>query len=550
MARKFSKRSLLFLLPALTLASWFVFTSGAISSESEELTKTVVQLYAAGQYRSAIPLAERALDIQEKALGPEHPDVATALNNLASLYRYDGQLALAESLYRRALDIDERALGPDHAQVARDLSNLASLYDSEGRFADAEPLYEWALASDEKALGPDDPAVATDLTNLASLYESEQRYADAQPLRERALAIREKAVGPGHPGIAMDLNSLASLYARQGRYAEAESTYKRALAVQEKALGPNDPDLAATLNNLGSLYDTLNRPADAESSYTRASAIEAGQSETATRDRSLPAKRPRPSAPAPHVAPPARLEAATAGAPPPASANANAAPPSAERPLSCEASGAEPSRAVENFLPWPPPKGSDQKDVTAAVLSAIHRPLKDLLLGDIDKYLTDTLTPAKLQPLAYFSTPDRNGYAAVTHLEQIDDNGHRLDGPYGFSTDVPESGNILWRFFHDLVTLPEGKFRLLVAFVTPQPIDSWYSPDPVTVQIAKTWVSKGCDDLPRELAKLHMTEDYKIFLRVYQIASKGRDSHLVSKAEAIPISDDLLAWGIHLDGQK
>jgi tetratricopeptide (TPR) repeat protein len=508
MVRKRSKRSLLFLLPALTLASWFVSTAGAISSETEELTKTVVKLYAAGQYRNAIPLAERALEIQEKALGPDHPDVATALNNLASLYRYDGQLALAESHYRRALDIDERALGPDHAQVARDLSNLASLYDSESRFADAEPLYKWALASDEKALGPDDLAVAADLTNLASLYESEQRYADALPLRERALAIREKAHGP------------------------------------------DDPDLVNTLNNLGSLYETTNRPAEAEASYTRASAIEAKQAQTATgTDRSLSAHRPRRSAP--HVAPRARLDTAAAAVPPPAvSANANVAPPSAEPPLSCEATSAEPSRAIENFLPWPPPKGSDEEDVTAAVISALHRPQKDLLLGNIDKYLRDTLTPAKLEPLTYFSTPDHKGFAAVARLEQIDDNGHRLDGPDGFSTDAHESGSILWRFFHDLVTLPEGKFRLLVAFVTPQSIDAWYSPAPVTVQIANTWVSKGCDALPIELANLHMTGDYKIFLRVYQIASKGQDSHLVSKGEAIPISDDLLAWGIHLDEQK
>jgi tetratricopeptide (TPR) repeat protein len=550
MARKPSKRSLLILLPALTLGSWFVFTASALPGETEELTKTVVQLYAAGQYLSAIPLAERALDIQEKALGPDHPDVATALNNLASLYRYDGQLALAESLYRRALNIDERALGPDHAAVARDLSNLASLYDSENRFADAEPLYKWALASDEKALGPDDPNVATDLSNLASLYESEQRYADAQPLRERALAIREKALGPGHPSIAMDLNSLASLYARQGHYAEAESTYKRALAVQEKALGPNDPDLAATLNNLGSLYDTLNRPADAKSSYTRASAIEAGQSETATRDRSLPAKRPRPSAPAPHVAPPARLESAATGvALSPAPANANVAPPSPDLPLSCEASRAGPARAIEDFLPWPPPKGSDEEDVTAVVSSAMHRS-QQTRLGDIDKFLSDKLTSVGLQPSAYFSTPERNGYAAVTRLEQIDENGRRLEGSYGFSKDLPESGNFLWRFFSGLVSLPEGKFRLLVAFVTPDPIDTSYSSEPVTLQVTDRWISRGCDDLPGELAGLGFAKNYKVFLRVYQIASRGAESHLVNKGEAIPLSEDLLALGLHLDDQK
>ena len=49
------------------------------------------------------PLYERALAISEKALGPEHPDVATSLNNLALLYSNQGQYAKAEPLNERAL---------------------------------------------------------------------------------------------------------------------------------------------------------------------------------------------------------------------------------------------------------------------------------------------------------------------------------------------------------------------------------------------------------------------------------------------------------------
>ena len=39
-------------------------------------------------------LARRALEIREKALGPEHPSVATSLNNLAELYRAQGRKKL------------------------------------------------------------------------------------------------------------------------------------------------------------------------------------------------------------------------------------------------------------------------------------------------------------------------------------------------------------------------------------------------------------------------------------------------------------------------
>ena len=46
-----------------------------------------------GKYTEAEPFIQRALAITEKALGPEHPDVATSLNNLAALYQDQGNMA-------------------------------------------------------------------------------------------------------------------------------------------------------------------------------------------------------------------------------------------------------------------------------------------------------------------------------------------------------------------------------------------------------------------------------------------------------------------------
>ena len=71
----------------------------------------------------------------EKALGPEHPDVAQSLNNLAGLYQAQGQYAKAEPLHQRALAIREKALDPDHPDVAESLNNLALLYKTQGQYA-------------------------------------------------------------------------------------------------------------------------------------------------------------------------------------------------------------------------------------------------------------------------------------------------------------------------------------------------------------------------------------------------------------------------------
>ena len=63
-------------------------------------------------------------------LGPEHPDTATRLNNLAGLLQAQGDLATARQLYERALAISEKALGPEHPRTATARGNLASLGDS------------------------------------------------------------------------------------------------------------------------------------------------------------------------------------------------------------------------------------------------------------------------------------------------------------------------------------------------------------------------------------------------------------------------------------
>ena len=59
----------------------------------------------------------RALAIDEKSFGPEHPNVATRLNNLAQLLQATNRLAEAEPLMRRALAIFEKSLGPEHPDV-------------------------------------------------------------------------------------------------------------------------------------------------------------------------------------------------------------------------------------------------------------------------------------------------------------------------------------------------------------------------------------------------------------------------------------------------
>jgi tetratricopeptide (TPR) repeat protein len=156
----------------------------------ELLTDAGGYLLGRAAYSQAAPLLRDALAIREKVLGPEHPETATSLGNLASLLHAQGDLAGARSLYKRALAIREKVLGPEHPDRANSLGNLANLLRDQGDLAGARPLLERALAIREKARGPEHPDTATSLDNLALLLSDQGDFSGARPLLERALAIR------------------------------------------------------------------------------------------------------------------------------------------------------------------------------------------------------------------------------------------------------------------------------------------------------------------------------------------------------------------------
>ena len=82
--------------------------------------------------------------IEEKTLGLEHPDLASAMNNLATLYYYQGENTMAESLYKQALEIYEKEYGKDHPLIATILEKMADFYEGTGRKNEAKQLTERA----------------------------------------------------------------------------------------------------------------------------------------------------------------------------------------------------------------------------------------------------------------------------------------------------------------------------------------------------------------------------------------------------------------------
>ena len=161
-------------------------------------------------------------------------------------------------------------MGPDHPDAAVSLNNLASLYQAEGKDADAEPLYLQALTLLQKSLGPESPQIATSVNNLASLYKAEAKYDEAEPLYLRSLRIMERSKGPDHPDTATSLNNLAGLYLAEGKYAEAEQLLKRSQSIFENALGLDYPEAGNIAANSAAVFYANGRSVQANPFFDRA----------------------------------------------------------------------------------------------------------------------------------------------------------------------------------------------------------------------------------------------------------------------------------------
>ncbi|MCL4862237.1 MAG: tetratricopeptide repeat protein [Caldilineaceae bacterium] len=250
----------------------------AFPVEEEACTRLLNQMgtyaWSRAAYREAKELFERALGIDEAAFGPDHPSVATDVNNLGGVLQALGDLAAARDAYERALRIDEAAFGPDHPTVAIRVNNLGSVLQDLGDLAAARQAFEQALRIGEAAFGPDHPTVAIRVNNLGGVLYALGDPAAARDAFERALRIDEVAFGPDHPTVATDVNNLGMVLKALGDLAAARDAYERALGIDEAAFGPDHPTVATDVNNLGLVLYALGDLAAARQAIERALRID------------------------------------------------------------------------------------------------------------------------------------------------------------------------------------------------------------------------------------------------------------------------------------
>jgi tetratricopeptide (TPR) repeat protein len=146
-----------------------------------------------GDDQGALSDFKQALALKQKALAPNHPDIALSLLSIAAEYNDLGHHAEALAAADKAVEGYRNAYGINSPQVAFPLGNRGESYELLGRYPEAERDLRLAVDLSGQWVGPDHPWTAYPLTALGKTLLLEHHVREATPILERALRIREKS---------------------------------------------------------------------------------------------------------------------------------------------------------------------------------------------------------------------------------------------------------------------------------------------------------------------------------------------------------------------
>jgi len=204
-----------------------------------------------GKYSEAEEQLDEALRLDNRA--SDDPKQTQILTELANVQFYEGHYDASWDLNEKALALNRRLYGEQHPAVAGGLNNLGAIAMNRGDNPAAEADYRQAVAICERWYGADHPEVAANLTALAQVLTNEKRFDEATAMLRRALEIQQRQPGPVRATVGTTLNQLGVVAFQQDQYDEARGYFTRAMETWRTLYGDHHPFIANALSNLGSI---------------------------------------------------------------------------------------------------------------------------------------------------------------------------------------------------------------------------------------------------------------------------------------------------------
>jgi tetratricopeptide (TPR) repeat protein len=195
------------------------------------------------------------------------------LNTLGLVYKEEKKYAEAEKAFRKAIDILEKAYGPETIDFGNVNFNLAGVLIAEGHWESALPLIQASQTIYRKILGDDSLKVASTLCMTGEVYLNLKKYYLAEEPLKHCADSREASGGMQNAEFADALSQLGLVYVAEGKYALADPVFKLVEKIREVTAGITSIEFAEALETHAALLRTMGRVQDADRDATMAAAV-------------------------------------------------------------------------------------------------------------------------------------------------------------------------------------------------------------------------------------------------------------------------------------
>lgn len=185
--------------------------------------------------QTALPVLEKAKNLQKDLYGQESKEYANSLNNLGGFYLIQGQAKEAEPLFNECMEIKEKIFGKESLEYALSANSLGFLYLQANDFQKAQQYLQAAYDLRKKLLPPNHSDIAKTASNLGYLYYKQEKYAEAEPYLREALQIKENLIGKDNPALIGILKQYSNTLRKQ-RKGDLADTVDDRIDLLEEAL--------------------------------------------------------------------------------------------------------------------------------------------------------------------------------------------------------------------------------------------------------------------------------------------------------------------------
>jgi tetratricopeptide (TPR) repeat protein/tRNA A-37 threonylcarbamoyl transferase component Bud32 len=159
----------------------------------------------------------------------------------------------AEAVSREMIALQQKHLGPTHPDVLAAYGLLARTLTTLLKNSEAGKAHAEVVRLHEQVYGPDHPATADAQVDAAIVFSRLGSYKESFTLSERAYQTYRQRFGPEHPDTLNTLGNIGILYRRFGDDVKAEQVYREVYEAQRRTNGEAHPRAIRAGRNLNML---------------------------------------------------------------------------------------------------------------------------------------------------------------------------------------------------------------------------------------------------------------------------------------------------------